>query len=250
MQIGIWHFQPNLWPSVATLVVFPLLLSLGFWQLDRAEQKEALSHSFEKRAQSRPVDLNVPSEQRDDREEMLWRNVTGLGSFDSGFQFLLDNQVVAAQTGYFVYTPFRLIEDAGWVLVNRGWVWAGTDRTRLPAVESLESVIEIRGTAKAPPLTGLLLGDETIEDMGGGTYRLQRLSLDELAGLTGLNLLSYVVRLDDQAEQGLVRKWRIPGSGKERHLGYAFQWFALATALTVIFIVVNLKRTKAIERAP
>ena len=38
----------------------------------------------------------------------------------------------------------------------------------------------------------------------------------------------------------LVANWRPAASGPEKHYGYAFQWFAMATALTAIFVVVNL----------
>jgi len=35
-------FTPKLLPTLATLLVLPLLISLGFWQLDRADQKDML----------------------------------------------------------------------------------------------------------------------------------------------------------------------------------------------------------------
>ena len=33
----------------------------------------------------------------------------------------------------------------------------------------------------------------------------------------------------------------------EKHLGYAIQWFALALALFVIYIVVNLKHSTGVQ---
>ena len=39
MRIASWEFNPSLWPTLATILVLPLFLSLGFWQLDRAEEK-------------------------------------------------------------------------------------------------------------------------------------------------------------------------------------------------------------------
>ena len=39
MRIVFWDFAPSLWPTLAVLLILPLFLSLGFWQLDRAEQK-------------------------------------------------------------------------------------------------------------------------------------------------------------------------------------------------------------------
>ena len=35
------RFRPTLWPTLATLIVFPVLLGLGWWQLERADFKQA-----------------------------------------------------------------------------------------------------------------------------------------------------------------------------------------------------------------
>jgi len=32
------------------------------------------------------------------------------------------------------------------------------------------------------------------------------------------------------------------------HLGYAFQWFALAATLLIIFVALNWKKTKAVQQ--
>ena len=45
----------------------------------------------------------------------------------------------------------------------------------------------------------------------------------------------------------LTPNWRPAASGPEKHYGYAFQWFAMATALTAIFVVVNLSRNETDE---
>ena len=42
MRIGSYDFRPSLWPSLVTLVLLPILIGLGKWQLDRAAWKQAL----------------------------------------------------------------------------------------------------------------------------------------------------------------------------------------------------------------
>ena len=45
---------------------------------------------------------------------------------------------------------------------------------------------------------------------------------------------------------GFERVWRpVRGIGPQRHRGYAFQWFSLALALLVIYVVVNTRRHPA-----
>ncbi len=64
-----------------------------------------------------------------------------------------------------------------------------------------------------------------------------------MAKQLGLPLLPLVVLLDPGAPAGFAREWTpYYGISVQRHQGYAFQWFALATALGVIYIVVNLNR--------
>ena len=51
-----------------------------------------------------------------------------------------------------------------------------------------------------------------------------------------------IVRLDPGAPHGYRRAWQVVPFGPERHLGYAVQWFAMASALLAIYLSVNLTR--------
>jgi surfeit locus 1 family protein len=50
-----------------------------------------------------------------------------------------------------------------------------------------------------------------------------------------------LILLDPGEPDGFVRTWAPPGFPPIRHLGYAVQWFGLALALLVIYVVTNLK---------
>ena len=43
--------------TLFTLVLVPILISLGFWQLQRAEEKVAIAQIWEQRQQDAPVPL-------------------------------------------------------------------------------------------------------------------------------------------------------------------------------------------------
>jgi len=65
----------------------------------------------------------------------------------------------------------------------------------------------------------------------------------ELQQMYGPQLQERVILMDADAPDGFERVWQINvGFGPERHLGYAVQWFALAAAVLIIYVVVNLKR--------
>jgi len=55
------------------------------------------------------------------------------------------------------------------------------------------------------------------------------------------------VLLDPGEPDGYLRQWQPPGFPPIRHIAYAVQWFSLAAALIVIYIVTNLRRA---ERKP
>jgi surfeit locus 1 family protein len=85
-----------------------------------------------------------------------------------------------------------------------------------------------------------MLGDE--EPRQGWPYRIQRIQLERLAQELGYPLLPVVLLLDGEQSDGFVRDWHPLAFGPERNVGYAFQWFGLALALLVIYIVVNTRK--------
>ena len=227
-------------------LIFPALLALGFWQLDRADQKRTQQASIIQRQVEAPLVLNQKSVTVQDQQKILWRRVIANGYFDEDIQLLLDNQVLNGQAGYFVYTPFQLTGDKDWFLVNRGWVPAGGDRTRVPELHKTTGQISILGTLKEIPKTGVLLKEVVTEQIQRGVYRLQAIDPRQIEVLINGKLIPFVIRLAPDSDYGYIRDWSVPGSpeiGVETHLGYAFQWFALAITVVVIYTVVNLKKT-------
>ena len=101
LQLGDWLFQPG-WPStLATLLLLPLLLGLGFWQSDRARQKAELQTAFAERFQRPSVPL-ADVDPADPAQRYV--RVSASGRYDDAHQLLLDNQVRDGQAGYHVLT--------------------------------------------------------------------------------------------------------------------------------------------------
>jgi len=246
--IGNWCFCPRLVTSLLALIFFSLFISLGFWQLDRADYKRTLYSDFENRQSGQAIDLNHDNTKLSDKEEIIWRHVNATGEFLEQYQILLDNQVEKGQAGYYVYTPFKLEQSEHAVLVNRGWLSTGNDRTVSPALIMTNDLVNIMGVAKEEPKTGLLLKNMPPEQMNKGVYRVQRLNINEVAELTKTKLLPYIVRLEPESKHGYRRQWQLPGSGVSIHNGYAFQWFAFATVLLIIYLVLNIKNKHKTEQ--
>ncbi len=243
MRLRNWRFTPGLWPSVVTLLVLPCLLSLGFWQLDRADQKRIMYQSFLQKQKAPELDINADNAAHANVETLLWRKIRARGEFEQQADILLDNQVLNREPGYFVLTPLRMPGENKRILVNRGWVPAAGDRSVLPETTPAVGEVEIHARATPVPATGILLKeDHSVESPRAGVYRVQRVDVAELSAVLGFELVPFVLRLEPESEHGYARVWALPGSDEARHLGYAFQWFALAFTLLAIYIVVNLKR--------
>ncbi len=57
LQFKHWVFKPEIIPTIVFLLGFPLLLSLGCWQLHRAEEKRQLLGQYSLRIQQSPVPI-------------------------------------------------------------------------------------------------------------------------------------------------------------------------------------------------
>jgi surfeit locus 1 family protein len=240
MRAKNWEFHPKAVPTLAAAALCAVLLSLGFWQLERADQKAALHEVFLERSSAPPVDLGDSAAAATDAEGMIWRRARLHGRYDPDVIYLLDNQVHAGQAGYLVYTSFLLDGADRRVLVSRGWIAAGPDRTHAPVVQTPSGALVLEGLAKPPPRT-LVLGETPPEVLTPGALRVQQIDTQAIGAAQHWQLLPYEVRLD-APEPGFVRDWSAPGSGRERHLGYAFQWFALAAVLLGAWLLVNFRR--------
>lgn len=239
MQIKSWVFRPGWASTFVVLLLLPLLLALGFWQLDRGQQKAKMQTAFAKQFSQPPVtlaevDLTDPAR--------LYQRVIVFGHYDSAHQVLLDNQVRGGQPGYHVLTPLRLPEG-GAILVNRGWIGLGESRQVLPALVAPIEAVKVTGWLAQPAQPGLKLGDAT-----GSDRRWPRVvpyvDYDRLATVLAYPLLPAVVLLEPEAAWGFERDWqpRFGGFGPERHQGYAVQWFSLAAALVILYLTANLRR--------
>jgi len=241
MRLGSFSFAPPLAGTLVTLLVLPVLLGLGFWQLDRARQKEAIQAVFQAQSERPPAPL--ASVALDDPASHF-RQVIAVGAYDGKHQILLDNQIQDGQPGYHVFTPLRTPDSPEAVLVNRGWVPLGRSREQLPDIALADAGVTLSGRLAQPANPAIRLGGAK-SAMGTWPRVVQFLDYQALADELGYPLAPAVILLDPQAESGYRRDWRpqFGGMGPEQHYGYAVQWFALAAALMVIYIAVNTHRS-------
>ena len=215
---------------VAFTLALALFLSLGTWQLWRADQRAASFEAFSQAGENPALTVPVGAE---DFEQFRYRWLELRGQYLSSRQVLLDSMTHEGRAGYHVLTPFRWAEYEPWMLVNRGWVPADPERRSLPEVEVGESVRVIRARIDVLPRPGLALDDS--QDSAGGWPQV--LLFPTFAGLEarlGNPVLPYQLLLSPDAADGYVRVWQPRMMSPERNIGYAIQWYSFAFVLGVI----------------
>ena len=239
LQIGRFRFAPPWWGWLSYLLVVVLLLNLGAWQMRRAVEKERLLDAQTNTAQSVPTNLLLRLEAGESAEAMYDQSVLVLGRYMGGRSFLQDSQVQAGQVGYHLWTP--LVTEAGILLVNRGWLGSVQDRSTLPSFTTPLENQRLTGVWRPLPEPGIRVGkDDCDRSLWPRVVQYPRLA--ELECLLQAPLLNGILLLAPDAPGGYVRDWTSGIMPPAKHYGYALQWFALALALTVIFIWVNLHR--------
>lgn len=243
MRMGKWQFRPTLWPTLVMLLLLVILVRLGIWQLQRADYKRALIAQYQQAGTLPPVSLNDAVTAGTLRSLLRYRQVLAQGHYDGARQVLLPDMAHDDQVGYEVLTPFVLLPQQMTVLVDRGWLAADPTAKRLPDVRVGGAARQVRGVLGILPVPGIRLGAAPVPTGWPKVMLYPR--HQDLAPLFGGRLLQPVLLLDADGPNGFVRDWRPDvGFPPVRHLAYALQWFALALALVVIWIVVNSKRVK------
>ena len=239
MRFAGFFFRPGLWPTLITLLLLPVLVGLGLWQLERAAWKQGLVDAHEASTQLAPVDLGRLIESG---ELAAFRPVMLRGQYDLAHQLLLDNRTYQGHAGYHVLTPLRLADGESVVLVNRGWVPTGLDRAVLPELPGPAGPVAIEAVTRLPPEKLFRLGD--VEERNAGWPKVvQQLDMAHLEKLLDTGLLPVILLLDASDMHGFVREWQpVYGVTPDKHRAYAAQWFTLALVLLLIYIGVNSKR--------
>lgn len=232
------------------LVLLAILIRLGFWQLDRAEEKRQLL-SFIEHQQSLPAlsfseaVLNETGS-TEDGAQLAYRQIRLRGEFDRSHYWLIDNKVFRGKVGYEVVAPFYATSGEV-VLVNRGWVAAPSRREVLPGVSFPESEIEIRGRFIPVSNNKMVRNISSSNLEGQWPVRIQQLSIVEAQqALNSENLVSTslpqeILQLSPNDPSALEMVWRDVNVSASKHQGYAAQWFSMAVVLVIALIIANIR---------
>ncbi len=207
-----------------------LLLSLGIWQVQRMQWKQALLQTYSTEYAREPL------ENRFDRDSfaeiavktppMEYGSVRG--HFHHDLEILIGPRTHEGQPGYHVITPFSLAGGNGRVLVNRGWVPLDQADPAKRLENQIEGMMVLTGMARLPdkpnPFT-------PANDPDNHTWY----SVDPHDIAMAVNMPDFpdVVFYAETQDPPLVDDYplMVPTRTfpKNNHLQYALFWFTMAT---------------------
>jgi surfeit locus 1 family protein len=243
--------RPLIVPAFATFTVLAVLLSLGFWQLDRKAWKEDLIARIEARAFGEPEE--IPPEggwEAWSRAAEEYRRVRVAGTFLHQHEAPVHGLMSAGRgrpvQGFYILTPLRL-RDGAIVIVNRGFVPTELrDPGRRPESQPAGEVT-VTGLVRAPETRGWFIPEN---DPGRNVWFVRDPA--EIARGKGLaRVAPFLIDADATENPG---GW--PKGGQTRltvsnnHLQYALTWFGLALALVAVFGAFAWRKLRIDRAAP
>ncbi len=256
------RWRSLLWPAVASAVALAILLSLGFWQLQRRGEKEAVLSALERGIGASALQLSPPDARRlrvlppgssaspQALAELARVEVSGVFLDSPGVpvRATLPSNTRGAVTGgigFFWMAPLRL-DDGTILFVNRGFVPSGAD-FRPPAIRRPEGRQTIVGLLRASEERRMFTPADIPERreffVRDPATMARALALDPAMVAPFFIDAERASATDATPPVGVEAREmiaRIPNN----HLQYAVTWFGLALTLVGVFLAFAVTRLR------
>ncbi len=226
------------WPlkHLFALVIFATMLALGFWQLARLEERRAANAASIALLDQNPVTLTG---QEPDPAALAGRKVRVTGSFLNEESVVLRGQKSdSGVDGVHLLTPLRIAGSEAAVIVDRGWLPTSQRDPAALAAYAVPREVTVEGLARAPQTRAdspLASRDLPLP----GASRIEawvRVDVAAMQAQVSAPLLPlYVDQLPSEGSSALPRPHDPRVLDEGPHLSYAFQWFAFAAILAVVY---------------
>jgi surfeit locus 1 family protein len=210
-----------------------LFVRLGFWQLNRLEERTAHVDGLRARLRQ-PV---VAFDQLPDTQS--FRRAILRGTPDDEHEIVFAGRSRNGSPGVYILTPVRRASSDTAVIVIRGWVYS-PDAATVDLPRWRESRSEFSGYVSG-------LASTVSASTPTPQRRIRSLSSDDVRALLPYPVADRYLVAQDSAPAGAPVRLAAPTLNNGPHLSYAIQWFAFATIATVgaLVVVMRARRTAA-----
>lgn len=221
--------------AVAAIVTCVLL---GFWQLDRLDQRQARNERVVERTSQPEVSVGAALAGGASPDELDYVAVRDRGAYLAEEQVVVRNRSQGGVAGSWIVAPLRT-ESGPVVLVNRGFV---PDVTASPGdVEVPADPVEITGWLRPSQERGL--GAAHPDE--GRLAAVARIDVPRLDAQIPADLAPVWLQLGSQQPpppDGWPDPVPLPELGEGSHLGYAVQWFIFGALAAIVYPLLLRRR--------
>lgn len=232
-KIKLFGANYPLLPFICSIITCVLLSGLGFWQLDRLSEKNALINKIKINIDTKPVHVSV----NDFIQLEKFSKISISGRFAEGKDIFLYGRRSGApeKDGYYILSPF-ILENNQTILVSRGWVPHSIKKqienkeVKLPFSHEIITAIVMPGekTQFLTPANDIsrniwfnidLVLAQKIKVITFADFYLRQINNNNIPeGMVSLNAdnLSHI---------------------RNDHMEYALTWFSLAISIAIMFLV-------------
>jgi len=223
-----WHWDIKF--LLLVCAVLPLTISAIFWQLDRAGQKREILRQLDEGMASAPVSLeSLPASPQNYTQVIVegrWAEQV----------FLLDNRTRYGRVGYEVVGLIERTNDVP-VLVNRGWIAAGNDRSVLPEIDISPGNHRVEGYLYRSTQKPIVFAEQ--QWSGKWPERIQVIDFELMQQRLSGDLYPSVVRISPESPLAYQADWHVERKGPGMHIGYAIQWTLISLLIVIMCLFVN-----------
>ncbi len=226
---------------ILVAVLVTTMVFLGFWQMNRLNQKREFNATVTQRTQVPTRDIQEALSETANVDDLEWRIVSATGRYLIDQEVTIINRSLDATAGYSPLTPL-VLNDGSIVFVNRGFAPLNQDIPKLNDGE-----VTIVGFLRKTQTRGAL---GAIDSTDPTTTEFHRIDLELISQRLENESLPMYLQLIEQSP-ALTGDWPAPALLPELdegpHFSYAVQWwFFSLVALTGWLVVVR----RAIRQKP
>ena len=212
---------------IFAIIFVPITISLGIWQIERANEKKLIIANYDKLLVSAPIALQ--------KNQMLnnWQPIETTGTYEDTIVYE-DNAINNGKAGFKVYHLFRN-DDGTFIFIHRGFIERNLIKNNLPEVEIPTEKKSIYGTTLFKQNNTFV---KNIEESDSRIIQEFNASLliDKYPMLKDKYLHPFLFNLDIRDVDKYQPIEKPVNMTASKHIGYAIQWFGLCAALIILTI--------------
>ncbi len=212
---------------IFAIIFVPITISLGIWQIERANEKKLIIANYDKLLVSAPIALQ--------KNQMLnnWQPIETTGTYEDTVVYE-DNAINNGKAGFKVYHLFRN-DDGTYIFIHRGFIERNLIKNNLPEVDIPTQKKSIFGTTLFKQNNTFV---KNIEESDSRIIQEFNASLliDKYPMLKDKYLHPFLFNLDIRDVNKYQPIEKPVNMTASKHIGYAIQWFGLCAALIILTI--------------